>query len=56
MYWNSKYYENVLSYIGHNTFKMYEWQWNERKSEKAHIPHAPTMLENAVYNKGNSKP
>ena len=23
---------------------------NERKSEQAHIPHAPTMLENAVYN------
>ena len=23
---------------------------NERKSEKAHIPHAPTLLENAVYN------
>ena len=24
---------------------------NERKSEQAHIPHAPTLLENAVYNK-----
>ena len=24
--------------------------FNERKSEQAHIPHAPTMLENAVYN------
>ena len=23
---------------------------NERKSEKAHIPHAPTLLENGVYN------
>ena len=23
---------------------------NERKSEQAHIPHAPTLLENAVYN------
>ena len=22
---------------------------NERKSEQAHIPHAPTFLENAVY-------
>ena len=22
---------------------------NERKSEQAHIPHAPTLLENAVY-------
>ena len=22
----------------------------ERKSEQAHIPHAPTLLENAVYN------
>ena len=23
---------------------------NERKSEQAHIPQAPTVLENAVYN------
>ena len=23
---------------------------NERKSERAHIPHAPTLLENTVYN------
>ena len=23
---------------------------NERKSEQAHISHAPTLLENAVYN------
>ena len=23
---------------------------NERKSEQAHIPHAPTLLENGVYN------
>ena len=23
---------------------------NERKSEQAHIPHAPTLFENAVYN------
>ena len=23
---------------------------NERKSEQAHIPHAPTYPENAVYN------
>ena len=23
----------------------------ERKSEKAHIPHAPILLENSVYNK-----
>ena len=27
---------------------------NERKSEQAHITHAPTLLENAVYN-GNFK-
>ena len=25
-------------------------QYNERKSEQAHIPHAPTLLENAEYN------
>ena len=25
---------------------------DERKSEQAHIPHAPTLLENAVYNEG----
>ena len=24
---------------------------NERKSEQAHIPHSPTLLENTVYNK-----
>ena len=24
--------------------------YNERKSEQAHISHAPTLLENAVYN------
>ena len=23
---------------------------NKRKSEQAHIPHAPTLFENAVYN------
>ena len=23
---------------------------NDRKSEQAHIPHAPTLLENVVYN------
>ena len=23
---------------------------NERQSEQAHIPHAPTLLENTVYN------
>ena len=23
---------------------------NERKREQAHIPHAPTLLENAVHN------
>ena len=23
---------------------------NERKSEQAHIPHAPTLLEKVVYN------
>ena len=24
--------------------------FKKRKSEQAHIPHAPTLLENAVYN------
>ena len=28
---------------------MRQWFKNERKSEQAHIPHAPTLLENAVY-------
>ena len=23
--------------------------YNERKSEQAHIPHAPTLLENAIH-------
>ena len=37
---------NYLSYnfLGIQTCK------NERKSEQAHIPHAQTLLENAVYN------
>ena len=28
----------------------YSYMLNEIKSEQAHIPHAPTLLENAVYN------
>ena len=31
-------------------FLGYPYSRNERKSEKAHITHAPTLLENAVYN------
>ena len=31
-------------------FYLYTYCQNERKSEQAHIPHAPTLLENAVYN------
>ena len=30
--------------------ELYVYMRNERKSEQAHIPHAPTLLENAVYN------
>ena len=33
---------------GHNLLSVINE--NERKSEQAHIPHAPTLLENAVYN------
>ena len=38
-----------------NLLQIYEFYviydgFNERKSEQAHIPHAPTLLENAVYN------
>ena len=48
---------NILPYLFrvliHN-MKMYTTKiknvLNERKSEQAHIPHAPTLLENAVYN------
>ena len=29
----------------------FKFRANERMSEQAHIPHAPTLLENAVYNK-----
>ena len=38
---------NVINNLKVNLFR------NERKSEQAHIPHvhAPTLLENAVYNK-----
>ena len=28
---------------------------DERKSEQAHIPHAPTLLENVVYNEWQSQ-
>ena len=28
----------------------YPYRFDERKSEQAHILHAPTLLENAVYN------
>ena len=35
----------IKSYVQCNFFK------NERKSEQAHIPQAPQLLENAVYNK-----
>ena len=33
-----------------NTQSPTKYLVNERKSEQAHIPHAPTLLENAVYN------
>ena len=32
------------------TISINQFKNNERKSEQAHIPHAPTLLENAVYN------
>ena len=35
--------------IGHSLSQK-EINANERKSEQAHIPHASTLLENAVYN------
>ena len=38
-----QYFYTVKSY-----FKVHSL--NERKSEQDHIPHAPTLLENAVYN------
>ena len=31
-------------------YEVYSQRKNERKSEQAHIPHAPTLPENAVYN------
>ena len=30
---------------------LWHYNLNKRKSEQAHIPHAPTLLEKAVYNK-----
>ena len=36
--------------IEHNFLKDCPCLSNERKSEQAHIPHALTLLENAVYN------
>ena len=32
--------------------KFYPNRENERKSEQAHTPHAPTLLENAAHNEG----
>ena len=37
-------------YIERSFCSMDFFMVNERKSEQAHIPHAPTLLENAVYN------
>ena len=39
----------IIMYVYSNNYlnSLYS---NERKSEQAHIPHAPTLLENAVYN------
>ena len=28
--------------------------FNERKSEQAHIPYVPTLLDNAAHNEGES--
>ena len=38
------------SYINEICIHSFLTDINERKSEQAHIPHAPTLLENAVYN------
>ena len=35
----------ILSHL----IKQTSYQRNEKKSEQAHIPHAPTLLENAVH-------
>ena len=44
---NCRYKGDISINMYRNIFKSIK---NERKSEQAHIPHAPTLLENAVYN------
>ena len=40
----------ITVYFGDRTCVRSSSIKNERKSEQAHIPHAPTLLEKAVYN------
>ena len=42
--WEEK---NIQTHKKKYRYKKYK---NERKSEQAHIPHAPTLLENVVFN------
>ena len=46
--WFRKHVLNIHINV-HNLLLDY-FNLNERKSEQGHIPHAPTLLENAVYN------
>ena len=39
-----------LSMISVYAFKFIQLYYNERKSEQAHIPYAPTLLDNAAHN------
>ena len=45
---NPEYAFSIRSHIF--VTKSIDTYMDERKSEQAHIPHAPTLLENAVYN------
>ena len=46
---STKFNELSLPFVFYATL-MFDMFKIERKSEQAHIPHAPILLENAVYN------
>ena len=45
----------LLIVASENKYNKYKISHCERKSEQAHISHAPTLLENAVYNEWQFK-
>ena len=62
-WWNKCFWEIAQTFIQlHCKYLFIIEHWtsigyksNERKSEQAHVPHAPTLLENAIYNEWQFK-